>query len=418
MRPDKQPSISAEAYLAELGQLAQEMPVVPARTLPLADCLGRVLAQDVRAEVTLPPFANSAMDGYAIRAADSPGTLQIVGEQPAGLKRTLSVGTGQAVRIMTGAAVPDGADAVVQSELTFEEDNRVTVTEAVPVGANIRTPGEDVRQGEVVLEAGSRLGPRDLSAAAAIGVANLAVHKRLRVGVIATGDELARPGQPLAPGQIYESNSVLLSALVRDLGASVSVASAGDEPAALARTLDDLSSKVEVILLSGGVSVGKFDVVRNLLAELPQSRFTRVAIQPGKPQGYSRWNGTPLLAFPGNPVGAFVSFQLFGRPLLAALAGQTVAEAAGGSGRWGDRAGRCTKVGVAGAAWRSPRGRRQFVPVRIEESLPLVTVFPTSTRGSGSHLVATLVRAEVLAIVPEDVTEVAVGDELELMEIQ
>lgn len=407
MRIDMQPSISPEAYLEELAKEAKKRPPRPVEVLPVEDCLGRILAHDVHASVTIPGFNNSAMDGYAVRYRDLPGQLRIVGEQPAGLDRGLVVEPDQAVRIMTGAPVPQGADTVVQSELTTEADNVVDVHENVPLGANIRLPGEDVKEGERVLIAGMTLKPRDLSAAVAVGAASLSVYAPLKVGVVSTGDELASPGEPLKPGQIYESNSVLLSALAKDLGASVVTRTVSrDATTDLENVLNEICTQVDVILMSGGVSVGRFDVVRNLLGKQHEAHFTRVAIQPGKPQGHARWNGTPILAFPGNPVGAFVSFQLFGIPFLRTLSGAIAQKTP-------------TFTAVAGSRWRSPKGRRQFVPIRLEErndDLPLV--YPTAAKGSGSHLVASLVRAEMLAVVPEEITAVEVGDKLTVMEIQ
>lgn len=441
-RIDHQPSISPEEYFEELRDLlakTRARQALPVERLTLLHALGRVLAQDIYSLVDIPGFANSAMDGYAVRSKDLaslPTTLHLVGVQPAGPRLDLSVAEGEAVAIMTGAPIPDGADAVIQSELTEEKGGHVVVSAKVGegkprtfsdgstlAGLNIRGAGEDCRRGDLVLAAGTVLGPRQLSAAASSGHAELPVTRPLRVAIISTGDELAAPGVELLPGQIYESNSVLLAALAADMGAEVtSVCSVDDQGTEMADLLDSLTSParaVDIILMSGGVSVGRFDVARNVLGSMPNARFVRVAIQPGKPQGHALWNGVPVLAFPGNPVGAFVSFTMFGAPLLGALAGAEFALPK-------------TVAVRAGAAWKCPKGRRQFVPVRVLETGvlgtadldqgtvdpgPLTTVMPLLERGSRSHLVTRLALAEALAVVPAEVDRVEVGDEIQMMEI-
>ena len=447
-RIDHQPSISPEAYFEELRGLvdkARASQTLPVERLPLLEARGRVLAEDIRSLVDIPGFANSAMDGYAVRSADLgslPVTLRLVGVQPAGPRQDLSVGAGEAVAIMTGAPLPAGADAVIQSELTEERDGEVVISAeagqsgprtfsdgSALAGMNIRAAGEDCRRGDLVLSAGTALGPRQLSAAASSGYAELPVVRPLRVAIISTGDELAPTGTELLPGQIYESNSVLLAALAEAAGAQVvSVSSVDDEGQEMAAALDTLTgaalggsadvpadTTADVILMSGGVSVGRFDVARNVLGAAPDARFVRVAIQPGKPQGHALWHGVPVIAFPGNPVGAFVSFTMFGAPFLHALAGGTFALPK-------------TVAVRAGDSWKCPKGRRQFVPVRILEPSdldegvadlsPLTTVIPLLEKGSRSHLVTRLALAEALAVVPAEVDRVEVGDEIQMMEIQ
>lgn len=416
-RIDMQPSIPVEEYLEQVLRLAAEHSLVAATDAtverPLMDCLGATLAEDVFTAVPIPNFTNSAMDGYAVKHRDLhevPAWLHIVGEQPAGRSRDLSISPGEAARIMTGAPIPAGADTVVPSELTSEllcdEGTFVTVREAVRAGANIRSEGEDAPVGAQILAAGEPLTARHLSAAAAIGREQLKIYRPLRVGVLSTGDELAPPGAVLAPGQIYESNSSLLGGLVETLGLSARHQTAtADTQVALAAALTELSGEVDAILLSGGVSVGRFDVVRNLLADEAGASFQRVAMQPGKPQGYGRWQGIPLLAFPGNPVSTFVSFHVFGRPFLRRLQGSRTKPP-------------LTRWATAGTDWKCPHGRRQYLTGYLEEGpgeRPLV--FPTSSRGSGSHLVTTLARAEVLAVVPSGTERVREGNLVEIQEI-
>mgnify|MGYP002735255260 FL=1 len=396
--------------MAELAKLLEACPDLPTEQVPLRDALGRVLATEVHSLVDVPGFDNSAMDGYAVRAEDlstsEPVELVVVGEQPAGLSRNLQVSSGQAVRIMTGAPVPKGADTVVQSEVTTEEDDIVTIQPSAKPGGNVRLAGEDTVKGDVILTPGTKLGARQLSAAASGGHEELTVYRSLRVGVVSTGDELAPPGAELRPGQIYESNSVLLAGLAGTLGAEVTtIAAVDDAGAGLVAALDELAGNADVILMSGGVSVGRFDVVRNVLGVRAAARLTRVSIQPGKPQGYALWEGTPILAFPGNPVSVFVSFMVFGAPFLRARAGQEF------------RAPR-TFTATVGDGWKCPEGRRQFIPVRVEpQEGGVPVVYPLLEGGARSHLVTTMASAEALGIVGEEVDRVKPGDQIRLMEI-
>lgn len=408
-RRDKQRSINIAEYLQQVRRLGEEHRVETTEVVPVEDALGRVLAESVVAKDNVPMFANSAMDGYAVRYADLetfPIELSIAGEQPAGPRRDLLVQEGQAVRIMTGASLPAGADTVVQSELTEESGAVVRILESVRSGANVRHPGEDVAAGEQVLPRGTRLGARQLSAAAAAGSPKLDVYRRVRVGVLSTGDELVPPGSSLGPGQIYESNSFLLGGLAQEAGAEVERQTAvADTPEALASALDELASSCDAMLLSGGVSVGRFDVVRNLLDGAEDAHFHRVALQPGKPQGRAIWKGVPLLAFPGNPVGAFVSFYVFGRPFLRAIGGELAP-------------GRPRRRVTAGAGWKAPEGRTQYVPGELRTSGDGTVVFvPSSRLGSGSHLVTSLAKATSLAVIPAKVESVAEGDIIDVEDI-
>lgn len=409
VRIDHLPSIPLESYRERLDALACRIPPLPTEEVGLAGSLNRVLARDLVSRVSVPGFANSAMDGYAVRAGDLsiPAELDIVGEQPAGPARNLTLEDGQAIRIMTGAPVPTDADTVVPSEVTQEIDGRVRILEAVAPGANVRGVGEDVLAGTVVLTGGTRMGPRQIGAAAAIGAGRIEVRRPLRVAVISTGDELAAPGSDLVSGQIFESNSFLLTALASEAGMpTITFPGVDDRPERLAETFDQAAARADVILVSGGISVGKYDVVRGLLGDAPDSCFVRVAMQPGKPQGHGLWKGVPVLAFPGNPVSVFVSYHLFGGPFLQALAGEGSASP---QMAWA----------VAGEGWKSPEGRRQFLPVLVEvgeEGPPRVT--RAARLGSGSHLVTSLAHARALAVVDEAVTEVRTGDPVRMMEIR
>ncbi|MDO4665708.1 MAG: molybdopterin molybdotransferase MoeA [Actinomycetaceae bacterium] len=402
MRKDHQKPISTEDYQQQLRDLAAKFVRSDRERVSVFAANKRVLAASVRAQVSTPVFDNSAMDGFAVCGADLeklPVTLEIVGEQPAGPSLHLSVNPGQAVAIMTGAPIPAGADTVVQSELTQTAGKTVTICRA-PAKNNIRKAGEDATAGETILAAGEFLGARELAAIASVGIAEIDCYHQLKVGVIATGDELVAPGTVLKPGQIYESNSLLLTTLASEGGYQVTrYQTSVDSPAHLRVLLTEASDENDVFILSGGVSVGNHDVVRNLLED-SGGTFLRVAQQPGKPQGYAVFAGTPILAFPGNPVASFVSFFVYGREFLARLAGAQVPV-------------RLSQRAPAGAAWKSPVGKRQYVPARLEGGM----VVPVSRLSSASHLVTRLAGADYLAVVPEEIECVAVGDVLEIMEI-
>ncbi len=371
----------------------------------LAQAAGRVLADDLIARVAVPPFDNSAMDGFAVRAADVaqvPVELAVAGESAAVGGDIPAVRPGTAVRVMTGARVPPGADAVVPVELTDQPagatplPDRVRIVESVPSGRHIRPAADNLAAGDLVLPAGTMLTPAAIGAAASVGYGELSVCARPKVAVIATGAELVEPGRALAAGEIPDSNSVMVAGLVTAAGAElVTVARCGDEPGALSELLAGLP-QVDVIFTTGGVSAGAYEPLRQLGAGLD---FCAVAMQPGKPQGCGLVEGVPLVAFPGNPVSSFVSFQMFGRPLLDALTGASASVV--------------RRRAAALDGWPSPRGRRQYVPVVTE----LDGVRLTHRLGSGSHLVASLHRADALAIVPEEREAVAVGDILEVMAV-
>ncbi len=367
--------------------------------MALREALGQVTAVPVVARVDSPPFDNSAMDGFAVRwgdvctaAAVAPVTLTIIGESRAGLPAAEVLTQGRAIRIMTGAPMPSGADTVVPVEVTEEDDGAVSIREVRSEGAHVRRRGEDVRRGDIVIAPGVELAARHLAAAATVGAGRVTGFRRPRVGILSTGDELAPLGSPLGEGQIYESNSFLLEGAVRGAGGDpVVLGPVGDRVADVVAAI--ARDNVDVIVTTGGVSVGDYDVVKAALSGLGVE-FLSVAMQPGKPQGLGVVDGTPLLCLPGNPVSVAVSFELFVLPVIRAMRGLPPRL------EW--------STVVAGSGWASPAGREQFMPVRWEGD----AVVPATGGGAGSHLMARLAMADGLARVSADTTEVRVGDSL------
>lgn len=389
---------SVEEYLAEV--LALVRPLDASERVAVREASGRTLAEPVLARGDVPAFANSAMDGYAVRATDLvPGVvLHVTGEVLAGSSADPAFGSCACVRIMTGAPVPSGADAIVPVEQTTPIEGGVRIDEVVEVGRHIRRAGEDLRAGDVVLEAGTRLGPRELSAAAAAGAATVVCVRRPVVGVVATGDELVAPGRPLERGQIYESNATFLAlAIQRDGGEAIVRDAVADEPAAFGAALDELATDCDVIVVSGGVSVGDADVTRIVL-ESAGASFRHVRMQPGKPQGWARWGAsrTPVVAVPGNPLSAAVSYEVFVAPLVDRLH---------------DRPTPGWSVAQVVQGWTGPAERRQVIPVLLDvDESGRQVVKPAHRRGSASHMVTSLAAANALAAVPEGTAGVVAGD--------
>lgn len=390
------PLLDVEEYLAEVLALVRPLP--DAEAVELAQAAGRTLAEPVISRTDVPAFANSAMDGFAVRSADlADGVeLRVVGEVAAGSAADPAIGPGECVRIMTGAPVPGDADAVVPVERTTALGEAVRVDEVVAAGRHVRRPGEDVRAGDVVLDSGTRLGPRQLSVAAAAGRASVPCVRRPWVGVIATGDELVPPGGQLGRGQIFESNATFLAtAVARDGGMPLVAASVRDTEADLRGALDALAARCDLIVVSGGVSVGDHDVTR-LVLQATGAQFRHVRMQPGKPQGWARWAGVPVVALPGNPLSAAISYEMFVAPALDRLL---------------DRRNPAWTTAAADASWSSPPGRRQFVPVTLDvDASGRQVARPAHRRGSASHMVTSLASADAIASVPAEVTEVARGD--------
>ncbi|HEX5454611.1 MAG TPA: gephyrin-like molybdotransferase Glp [Stellaceae bacterium] len=314
--------ISVEEALA---RLLRPLEALPAEQVSLADAVGRVLAEDVTARRTQPPFAVSAMDGYAVRAADVarvPATLRIVAEIPAGAGFAGTLGPGEAARIFTGAPLPDGADTIVIQEDTERSGDRVEIREGAPSGTYVRRAGLDFAEGDVLLRAGRRLTPRDIGLAAAMNRPWLFVHRRPRVGILSTGDEIVMPGDPIGPHQIVSSNALALAAFMTACGAvPVLVGNAPDDPDAL-RRIAAAARGVDLFVTTGGVSVGEHDLVRDVLSEEGLAiDFWQIAMRPGKPLMVGQYRGVPMVGLPGNPVSTLVCSLLFLKPALDRLGG-------------------------------------------------------------------------------------------------
>jgi molybdopterin molybdotransferase len=393
---------SVDAHLAEI--LATVRPLAPLE-LELEQTLGTTLAEEVTSPVPLPPFDNSAMDGYAVRSADiaeAPVTLPVIDDVAAGSDELRAVGQGHAVRIMTGAPLPAGADAVVPVEWTDRGTVSVLIERPVPAGNAIRRAGEDVQAGEVVLKTGTVIGAAQLGIIAGVGRRRVWARPRPRVVVISTGAELVEPGGQLGPGQIWDSNSFTLTAAVREAGAEgFRAGSVGDDPGALLEQLDTQLVRADAIITSGGVSMGAYEPVKEALSPLGTVRFEKVAMQPGMPQGFGVLGDdqVPIFALPGNPVSSFVSFMLFVRPALDKMRGLPVGRP------------QTVTAHVTGPL-RSPAGKRSFLRGVLAAD---GTVSPV--HGQGSHQLAALASANALIVVPEDVTEVPGGTEVEVIRL-
>ncbi len=402
---------AVERILSGIQPLADER-------VPLLDALGRVLAAPLVADISLPPFANSSMDGFAVRATDvarasseRPASLRVVMDIPAGSSPSRALGAGEAARIMTGAPVPAGADAVVPVEQTDQNwrsgDNpplseRVSVLSGVRAGDNVRPVGEDIAAGQTVLAAGTLIRPQELGVLAALGQAEVTVKRRPRVAILGSGDELVDVSEPLAPGKIRDTNSYTLFGLIHTYGGEpIRIPTARD-------TLDDvrrrfqeaLSHEPDLILSSAGVSVGTFDVVRTVIDELGQIDFWRVNLRPGKPLAFGTLGkakatatAVPFFGLPGNPVSAMVTFDVFVRPTLLKMSG------------------RPDSVPTVEATLREALksdGRRSYIRVKLSREDGEYSAVATGTQSSGALM--SMVLADGLLIIPEGVTETHIGD--------
>jgi len=416
-RPDL---LSLEEARARI--LEDVLPLRPIST-PLAESRGRVLAEETIALLTLPPWDNSAMDGFAVRSADvagasaeSPVTLAVVGEVAAGHEPEVGVGERQAMRVLTGGIMPPGADAVVKVEDTDAPQGvsalpqSVAVRAAVQPGKDIRRAGSDMHQGDHLLGSGTRLGPAAVAVLAAAGHAQLNVHRVPRVGVIATGDELTPVGLPLGPASIPDSNSESIAAQVAAAGAEpVRLGIAVDDREVVRQKLREGIRDCDVLVVTGGVSVGAHDLVKEVFAEIGSLDLWRVAIQPGKPIAYGsapRPDGGYCLLFglPGNPVSSFVTFELFVRPVLRRLRGEP-----------GDQ-GRLIVRATLGDEVRKSAARRAFVRVRLETTADGALVARLAG-GQGSHMLSSLALADGLAIIEEGPASVPAGTAVEVIRL-
>jgi molybdopterin molybdotransferase len=388
-------------HLARVESLLAPLRSRGTETLPLLAAMDRVTAAEIVSPIALPPFRNSQMDGFAVRASDvagTPVTLPVIREIAAAPGDPGRLEPGTAVRIMTGAAVPAGADAVVPVEDTTTEGETVTIIRSRDAGEYVRDAGSDLAAGAVLLPAGRRLASRHLAALAAAGLDTVEVLTQVRVAVISTGSELVAPGEPLGPGQIPDANGIALAAAVRAVGAElIAQGRVFDEPATLAAVFDEaIAAGAELLLTSGGISMGEHEVVRELLEPLG-AHVDVLAMQPGGPQALATYRGVPVVCFPGNPVSSQLSFELFVAPLLRELAGMPS---------------RRTETRRLAHPVTSIPGRRQFLRATRIDADRVATA-----SGPGSHLVAALAASDVIIDVPEDVTGLAEGDPVETWEL-
>ncbi|WP_067818890.1 molybdotransferase-like divisome protein Glp [Actinomadura kijaniata] len=391
-----------------LADILDSVPVLPPLDLALLEAQGAVLAEPVAAPVPLPPFDNSAMDGYAVVAADvagasesSPVELPVIGDIAAGDSGVSAIRPGLTARIMTGAPVPAGADAVIPVEWTDGGTATVRIIRPAPPGNYIRRAGEDVLSGQVVAEPGTRLNAPRLGMLAAVGRARVVVRPKPRVVVLSTGDELREPGTPLSPGQIWDSNSFMLTAAVAEAGGvGYRQAKVDDDPGKVLETLRDQLMRADAIVTSGGVSMGARDVVKEVLSATGTVAFHKVAMRPGKPQGFGLLEGVPVFTLPGNPVSAYVSFQVFVRPALRAMQGLPPEPLP-------------TVSAMLTEDVRSPAGLRHFLRGRLTFERGRYTVTPAE--GQGSHQLGSLSSADALIALAEDAEALPAGSHVEVM---
>jgi molybdopterin molybdotransferase len=389
--------LNVDAALAEIEKRVTA--IVDTENALLAVARGRILARDIVATMNLPPHANSAVDGYAFAHADLlPGrdtVLPVAGRAAAGHPLGRPASRGEAIRIFTGAPMPEGTDTVMMQEDCTVEDSRVRLRPGIRLGANRRHAGEDVAEGAVALVAGRRLGPAELGLAAALGHCALPVFRPLRVALLSTGDEVCDPGTPLVPGAIYDANRFMLAALLTGLGCAIrDFGIRPDHEAALADTLAEAGAEHDLILTSGGVSSGEEDHVKSAVERLGSLYFWRLAIKPGRPVALGQIGGVPLIGLPGNPVAAIVTFAVLARPLILRLAGATAS------------APRLFRV-RADFSYRKKPGRREYVRASLKRDGDDILAVKYPRDGAG--ILSSIVESEGLAILDENTGDLAPG---------
>jgi len=400
------PMLSPEEALE--GVLNFFHPLKPER-IPILEALDRVLAEDVYSEADIPPFPNSAMDGYAVLAADtagashqSPRRRHIIHDLAAGYTTDVEVTRGMAVRIMTGAPIPPGADAVIRFEETERKGEWVKIFKEVPVGKNIRPAGEDVQKGELVLRKGTVIRPQEIGILATLGRKEIMAIHRPKVAIIATGDELVEVDEPLAPGKIRNANGYSNAAQVLKYGGiPLMLGIARDVVKDLTdRIRKGLELGADMFITTGGVSVGDFDIVKEVLAAEGEITFWRVCMKPGKPLAFGQIQGVPLLGLPGNPVSAMVSFELFARPAILTMLGKTNFE-------------KPVVEAILLDEVKRKDNRRHFLRVRVEKRDRECYAHLTGEQGSG--ILSSMVKANGLAIIPEERNHVGAGERVKVM---
>jgi molybdopterin molybdotransferase len=400
------PMLSVEEATQEVLKAFSPLEV---ESIPILEALGRVLAEDIHADMDIPPLPNTAMDGYAVRAEDTRGAspshpvrLRILQNLPAGYVTDAAVQPGTAIRIMTGAPIPPGADAVVRFEDTREDGEWVEVFQEVPKGKEVREAGEDVRRGQLVLPRGTELRPQEIGMLAALGRPRVKVHRRPRVAILATGDEVIDIDAPWQPGKIRNANSYSNAAQVlRYGGQPFLLGIARDDIGELtARIRAGLQQGVDLFLTSGGVSMGDFDVVKKVLAAEGEMRFWRVRMKPGKPLAFGHIQGVPLLGLPGNPVSAMVAFELFARPAILKMLGKTKLE-------------KPTLEAILADPIPRKDGRRHYLRVQVAREGDQFVARLTGEQGSG--ILLSMVRAQGLGIIPEEARSLPAGSRVRVM---
>ncbi len=387
-----------------LTRILANIKVLDTIKVPLSETRGMVLGEDIIAQEDIPPFDNSAMDGFALRSYDSKRPdggstrLRVVGEVAAGYVAEQEVEEGTAMRIMTGAPVPKGADSVIQVELTRNagpDSDWVEILQTVEAGNNIRPAGDDMRRGQTIMIRGTEIGPWEIGILATLGVAYVPVIRRARVAILGTGDEIVDIDQPLQPGKIRNSNSYLLEAAVRSAGAEAHRLGIARDTTASLREKFAEATHYDLILTSGGVSVGDFDLVKDIMAEQGQVSFWRINMRPGKPVAFGHIGGVPLLGLPGNPVSSAVTFELFGRPVLRKLQGHS-------------QLSKPQVEVIVSDGVQDQAMRRHYVRAWVEWRDGHFVAHTTGNQGS--HMMTSLLHANALLIVPEGGVKINAGD--------